>query len=644
MCGIVGIASKSGDNNIPAGLVEKMNDLISHRGPDGSGIFFGEGFSMGHKRLSIIDLAGGAQPMLNSDQSIVVSYNGEIYNYRTLRDQLEKEGHRFRTESDTEVLLHGYEQWGMDLVMELEGMFAFALWEKNKRRLILARDRLGVKPLYWTLVNDQLIFASEIKSILACPNVERRANPDAISSYLTFRQSVGDQTFFQGIERLSPGHYLIFENGLLKKIKYFELPLNQNEEDLGENFYLEKTTELLRESISKRMMSDVPLGAFLSGGLDSSLLVASMSKERSDPVKTFSIGYDVDGYNEGKFAKIASEHCKSSHHEIKLKQKDFFDEWSSLIQKRDTPLSIPHEIPLYQMSKELKKHITVVLSGEGADELFGGYGRVQRSPMDWKKVVFAKKILGSSIVEGMARRFPKSHYFRQFEKISHMDHFFNAYNWIPFEEKWDLFSNDFNDQIQKDKKTIGFFSQIFDEIQHIDPYDRVLHVFEKVHLSCLLERLDMMTMAASVEARVPFVDNQELLEFVIKMPFKYKIRWKSIFSRARATVHSSFKCSDWLDTNKYLLRKIGSSYLPPEIAYRKKLGFPTPLDIWMKGDMKKMAKEVLLDPASVRRGVFNSQKIEMLLNNTQKLPYDFYGKKIWMLMNVEIWLQNFFKD
>lgn len=644
MCGIVGIASKSGENNIPPGLIEKMNDLISHRGPDGSGIFFGEGFSMGHKRLSIIDLAGGSQPMFNSDQSVVVSYNGEIYNYLTLRDQLEKKGHHFRTDSDTEVLLHGYKQWGMDLVKELEGMFAFALWEKNKRRLILARDRLGVKPLYWTLVKDQLIFASELKSILACPSVERRANPNAISSYLTFRQSVGDQTFFQGIERLTPGHCLIYENGLLKKIKYYELPLNENEEDLGENFYLEKTTELLRESISKRMMSDVPLGAFLSGGLDSSLLVANMSKERSDPVKTFSIGYDVDGYNEVKFAKIASEHCKSSHHEIKLNQKDFFDEWSSLIQKRDTPLSIPHEIALYQMSKKLKKHITVVLSGEGADELFGGYGRVQRSPMDWKKVAFAKKILGPSIVEGIARRFPKGNYFRQFEKTSHMDLFFNAYNWIPFEEKWDLFSSDFKDQIQKDKKTIEFFGKIFDETQHIDPYDRVLHVFEKVHLSCLLERLDMMTMAASVEARVPFVDSHELLEFVIKMPFKYKLRWKSILSKARATVHSSFKCSDWLDINKFLLRKIGSNCLPPEIAYRKKLGFPTPLDIWMKGDMKTMAKEVLLDPASIRRGVFKPQKIEMLLNNTQKLPHDFYGKKIWMLMNVEIWQQHFFKD
>ncbi len=638
MCGIAGIISSKKDDIVSPNILQKMTDVLHHRGPDDSGCYFDQNIGLGHRRLSIIDLKKGHQPMSNEDKTIWITYNGEIYNYESIRAELISLNHRFLTNCDTEVVVHAYEQWGIDCLKRFNGFFAFCIWDRNKQRAFMARDRLGIKPLFWALFDNKLLFSSEMTSIFQYPNFPCRACIDAISSYLTFRQAVWNLNFIQDINKLLPGYYLIYENGEARMNKFWELPINDNVVDYGEEYYLEGVYEKLQQAIRMRMMTDVPLGAYLSGGLDSSILVAIMSKISNAPIKTFAIGYEEDEYNEGKYAQIVSDHCDTDHLQIQLPRKDYINLWPKLIQHRGVPLSIPHEVALYQMSVELKNHVTVVLSGEGADELFGGYGRVQRSPMDWKKINFARNFIKSPIAKGLNKLFPKNSAIDMLSIENHMDHFFHVYNWIPFDEKQSLFTADALSVLDNDDKTVNIFRELFDKTAHINPYDRILHVFEKIHLGCLLDRLDMMSMAASVEARVPFVDH-ELVEFVTQIPFKYKMRWKSFLHKMLALFHSSFSASEWLDINKDILRKVGSRLLPEEIYSRKKLGFPTPLDLWIKQGLSKQAKEILLDPIVFRRGIFRRDKVEDLLNNRQILNYDFWGKKIWMLMNVELWFR-----
>jgi len=640
MCGITGIVS-SNNQNIEKQLVYDMTNLISHRGPDGHGYYFNKGVGFGHRRLSIIDIEGGHQPMSDIEKSIWITYNGEIYNFIDLKNQLIQKGYEFRTNCDTEVIIYAYKEWGEDAFSHLNGMFALAIWDSNNKKLVLARDRRGVKPLYWSMIGSKLIFSSEVKSIISNPGFKKVANIDAISSYLTFRQAIGDLTFFKGVEKLLPGHYLVYRNGDLKVNKYYDLPINNNKEDLGFKYYMEGVHEKLEYSVKQRMMSDVPLGAYLSGGLDSSLLVAIMSNYSSSKVKTFSIGYDENEYNEGEYAKIVSIHCNTDHNQIKILKQDYLDNWIKLINHKSAPLSIPHEVPLYKMSVELKKYITVVLSGEGADELFGGYGRVQRSPMDWKKIKFIRNILGSSLSKLLIKKFPKNSIINELKNSTHRDQFLSVYNWMPLEQKWDLFSDEISDQINNDEKTLGIVDDIFKKTRDINPYDRILHFFEKIHLDCLLDRLDMMSMAASVESRVPFVDDHELVDFVTNVPFKYKMVWNSLLDRFKALFYSSANASEVLDTNKFILRKTGAQLLPKEIAYRKKLGFPTPLDNWFKTGLINYAREILLDQFAIDRNIFNKEKMEKFLTSNENLPYDFYGKKIWMLMNVELWYRDF---
>ena len=640
MCGITGIVC-SNNEHIEKELVYQMTNLISHRGPDGHGYHFDKGVGFGHRRLSIIDIDGGHQPMSNKEKSIWVTYNGEIYNFKELKKRLISKGHDFYTNCDTEIVIHSYMEWGENAFSYFDGMFALAIWDSNVKKLVLARDRRGVKPLYWSILGSKLFFSSEVRSIISNPRFKRDANVDAISSYLTFRQAIWDLTFFKGIEKLLPGHYLIFQNGDLKINQYYELPINRGKEDLGYEYYLNGVKEKLSKSVKNRMMSDVPLGAYLSGGLDSSLLVAMMSNHSTSKVKTFAIGYDEDEYNEGQFAKMVSSYCNTDHKQITIHKQDYLDNWIKLINHKSAPLSIPHEVPLYKMSIELKKYITVVLSGEGADELFGGYGRVQRSPMDWKKIKFIKNILGTSLLKILIGKFPNNSIINQLKHNSHKDQFLSVYNWMPLDQKWDLFSDEITNQITNDERTLGIIDDIFKSTNDINPYDRVLHFFEKIHLDCLLDRLDNMSMAASVEARVPFVDDHELVDFVTNIPFKYKMVWNSKLDQLKAIYQSSANASEVLDINKFILRKAGAQFLPKEIAYRKKLGFPTPLDDWFQTGLIDYAREILLDQTAINRNLFDNKKMEKFLSSNENLPYDFYGKKIWMLMNVELWYRDF---
>ncbi len=640
MCGLVGIYSSiSTESSHNVFLLEKMRQSIEHRGPDGHGNYHNDQIFLAHNRLSIIDIEHGQQPMLSSDKRFAIVFNGEIYNYEELREELLLEGAPIRTRSDTETLLYGYIHWGEKVLSRLNGMFAFAIWDNTEKSLFLARDRMGVKPLYWTKNDDKIFFGSEIKSLLVIDNVRKEINYEAISSYLTFRQAVGNLSFFKYINKVEPGTFLKIYKDKVSVFTYYDLPVPVISKGKDEENYINSIDEKLSNSISQRMISDVPVGAYLSGGLDSSLMVALMKSHSNSNINTYSIGYDLDGYDEGEYAKLVSKHCKTRHQHFYMGASDYFEQLKATIRLKDQPLSIPHEVALHKLSKEISNEIKVVLSGEGADELFGGYGRVQRSPMDWKKIKVIKSLL-PNFVQSKINMFDLDEQGLNLSDINtQLEHFFYVYNWVPFSEKQNLFATDFYESIDNDRNLIKQFEMIFKKVEGLNPYDKILYVFEKIHLSCLLERLDMMSMSASLEARVPFVDDHKLVEYAMTIPHEFKLRWKSQFSRARALFVSSNKASEWLDSNKYILRKVASNYLPKEISLRKKLGFPTPLDKWLSTGFIETAKEILLDFRSLNRGIYNFKYLNMLFESPQKLSYDFYGKKIWMMLNVEIWLR-----
>ncbi len=640
MCGIVGAVNFQG-RPLEPDLLRRMTDTLVHRGPDDEGYFSDAHVAFGFRRLSIIDLVTGHQPMFNEDRTVVVVYNGEIYNFLDVRDELAARGHTFRTRADTEVLVHGYEEWGEGCVDRLAGMFAFAIYDRRRRRVVLGRDRLGVKPLYYAWIGGTMVFASEMKAILAHPEFDRQPRLSALSSYLTFRYPQGDRPVFANMKRLNPGHVMVVTPEGVSQERYWEIPFHPQKENRGERHYLARVEELLATAVKRRLISDVPLGAYLSGGLDSSIVVALMSRFAAEPVKTFSIGFQAAGYDENPYAELVSRHCGTVHRSIVLSQADYLRLLRTAIRIKDAPLSIPHEIALYQMSLELKKDVTVVISGEGADELFGGYGRVQRSPMDFKKAQFVRRFVPGPLQKRVIAMLGADGRAEEWLRLErHADHFFSVYHWIPLEEKWSLFTPEVRRELGRDEEDLAEWYALFDATQEGDPYDRVLYMFEKRHLVCLLDRLDTMSMAASVEARVPFVDH-ELVEFVSAIPHEYKLKWRSPVHRLRGLFTDSFTASEHLDETKHLLRQLGRTLLPPEIASRRKLGFPVPLDAWMGSGLVETARDILLDDRCRRRGLFDPRRLEDLLARPQLLDFDFWGKKVWMLMNVELWFREF---
>ena len=640
MCGFVGIVdfSEKSLNNFP---LEEMTNSISHRGPDDYGYFNNEYVRFGFRRLSIIDIDYGHQPMHSNDKRYVVVFNGEIYNFKKIKSFLESKEYKFTTSCDTEVILYAYDFWGEECVNEFNGMFAFAIYDKIEKSVFLARDRLGIKPLYYTKIDNTIIFSSEIKAILRYPSFKRAADLKSISSYLTFRYTYGDRTFFEGINKLMPGHTMLLKNEIHTIKSYWSIPYHDHKENFGENYYLNEVKNLLNKSVSKRLISDVPLGALLSGGLDSSIITSIMSKESENQVSSYSIGFDKEGYDESNFANLVANHCSTKHLHINLTKDDYISELRKTIIQKDAPLSIPHEIALKKICEVLKEYTTVIISGEGADELFGGYGRVQRSPHDYKKIRFVKKYIPNFAQNFIFKILGSDDQHENWKSAgSKLDYFFSVYNWMSFKEKWSLFTEDVMREIGNDKELINFWEKDFKHTDNGNEYDQILYMFQKNHLICLLDRLDSMSMSAGVEARVPFVDH-ELVEFVTKIPINYKLKWKSFGSKLLALFSNAFSFSEKLDLTKYLLRKIGFDILPPSIPKRKKKGFPVPLDDWINNGMIEYAKEILLSDKTIKRKIFRKDELLKLINNDQKLDYDFWGKKIWMLINVEIWFREF---
>lgn len=608
MCGISGFINK---NKHKDAIIKRLNGLISHRGPDEEGFYIDNAVAMGHRRLSIIDLTTGRQPMVDGDYVIV--FNGEIYNYAKLKKLLLGKGYLFNTASDTEVLLKMYIAYGERCLDYLDGMFAFAIWDKKRKKLFAARDRLGVKPFYYAMAGKDLVWGSEIKVILNYPGWKKKLNKKVLNSYFQYRYIIGEETFFEEIYSLLPGHFLTFdyESKMLKIRKYWELPVAFEKKNKGEDFYIAKTKELVQESIRERMVSDVPIGAYLSGGLDSSIITAVMaSLMKSKRLDTFTIGFKETGFNEFKYADIVAKFCGANHHQIMLSAENYLDTIDKLILFKDAPLAVPNEVPLYLMSRELKHYITVVMSGEGADELFCGYGRIFDSYIEFKGAL-----------------------------KDYCDFFLQRYNYVSDSDLQKFLSPDILKIIRKNKYTRGIFERYFKKIRYLRIEDKIPYIFENLHLQGLLQRVDNSTMAASVEGRVPFVDSRRLVEFVNNIPFGVKIKWASEASRHDAVRRglAVSQVSETCDTTKYLLRAAFKDSLPGIILKRRKVGFPVPLDIWFKGKFKSYAKDTLSKGVALRMGIFNADYIK-----SGQFFAELSGINIWMMISLDFFLRKYF--
>ena len=633
MCGFVGILN---ERNKDLGKFKKLVETFHHRGPDETQVYCDSEIQLGFKRLSIIDAKYGSQPFFSKDKKYVIVFNGEIYNFKELRSELITKGVKFRTESDTEVLLESFIFWGNNFLNKINGMYAFAIYDFKLKKLLLARDRFGIKPLYYYQKNNFIIFASEIKTLILSKTFDCKINSHAISSYLSFRYPYGVGTFFENISKIEPGEFLEFKDGKTVKIIYWEIPkiFEPGSLEKSEKNYIEELDVIINQVTKDHLVSDVSIGTLLSGGLDSSFITAIINRYQKN-FNTFSASFDSEEYDENKYALIVSKLLGTNHTNILLNSSDYFKKLEIVIDHKYQPLNIPHEVALYDLFQEIKKKNKVVISGEGADEMFGGYGRVMGSGFDYKKAKLLNNFKNNNLGKKINYIFKVEELFSK-KLISRKSHFFKLYNWFPFSQKQNLFTDNFKESISHDMFIDSFWDKEFSRLKDMDDNNKFIYLFQKYHLQCLLDRLDLMSMAGSVESRTPFCDYR-ITNFLSTVPYKYKIKWNSIFSKFSALFSTSEKYSEHLNTSKYLLRKLASKYLPNSIVSRKKLGFPAPLDQWL--EKKNFIKEILLDDATKKRGIFNMQEVEKLISNKENLKYDFWGKKIWMLINLEIWFR-----
>lgn len=607
ICGIVGISDKE--------LIKKMCDVIEHRGPDDHGYFIDDDVCLGNRRLSIIDIAEGHQPIHNEDESIWITFNGEIYNFLELKKELEKKGHKFYTNCDTEAIVHCYEEYGDECPKKLRGMFGFAIWDKNKNKLFLARDRLGKKPLYYTFVEGKFIFGSEIKSILQYEDVKRKVNLRALHHFLTLQYVPGPDTMFEGIFKLPQGCVLTYQNGKVKISKYWDINMKIPNEG-NEEYYSKAVLDLFKESVKIRLMSEVPLGVYLSGGIDSSAITGVMSSLIDEPVKTFTVGFGHPT-DEFKYANIVADHFSTDHKEITVKARSV-EILPKVIWHFDEPVADPAALPTFLMSQATKKYVKVVLVGEGGDEVFAGYPKykIMRRLKHYQNTI-PKTLRGNSVSKSLsflAKTLPdsKTKKYVDFaagfisswgnDAESYMKMCSPGFN---EKEKRELYSEEFNKKI-KNENTSDVFKPYFQK--NIDFVNKMVAFDMKVWMcDRLLMKVDKMTMAFSIEARAPFLD-QILVDFANRMPIDIRI-------------------------GKYIFKKSMLRILPKEILKRKKHAFAVPISTWFDKELKDIASEILTKLH--KSEYFNKRYIdEHILKNTKKLMHD---HQIWNLLNFEIW-------
>ncbi|HZJ45488.1 MAG TPA: asparagine synthase (glutamine-hydrolyzing) [Pyrinomonadaceae bacterium] len=628
MCGIAGFV-ESKNRVAPeeaSAILDRMCRVIAHRGPDDQGTMHtSEGVHFGMRRLSIIDLAGGHQPISNEDGQVSIVFNGEIYNYRELYPELQKRGHHFKTHSDTEAIVHAYEEFGVDCLLPLRGMFAFAIWDANKKRLFIARDRVGKKPLYYTLTDDStLIFGSELKSLLQHPKTRRVINPEAVDAYLTCGYVPDPLTILQSVHKLPPGHFLTFENGRIDVRAYWDFQYGQPEAQtpLKEEDYLDELRSLLAESVKLRLIADVPLGAFLSGGIDSSSVVGLMSQQMSQPVKTFSIGFKEDSYNELKYARVAAKHFQTDHHEFVVTP-DLCEIVDELAWFLDEPFADSSAIPTYMVSKMARQFVTVVLSGDGGDELFGGYTRYV---IDRQRSTFGQlpRFLRRGVMAPLSKQLPHGARGRNFLHniaLDPLDRYLDSISIFTELNKPRLYTNEFVGQLGSENNVLQSWRTYAGNVRTGQDLDKMLYVDSKTYLpGDILTKVDRMSMANSLEARVPLLDHK-LIEFVNRIPAGLKLKG--------------------LET-KYIFKKAIESFVPGEILHRPKQGFGVPVQEWINRQLRGKIRETLTEKRTIERGYINRQYVELLLDEHERARRD-HSTQLWTLFMLELWHRSVFE-
>ena len=603
MCGIAGIVTKRENKKE---IIEGMSKRIEHRGPDGEGYFFDGDVALAHRRLSIIDLSTGNQPMFNEDDTIVTVYNGEIYNYVELRNELVASGHKFKTKSDTEVLLHGFEEWHTDLPKHLRGMFAFAIYDKNTKELFLARDNFGIKPLYYTMMNDTFMFASEVKAFLDTPDFKKELNEDILGAYLEFSFVPTNETFFKGVYRLDAGSSLLYKDGEITIDKYFKLDFKDKDETFDEA--VESISEVMKDSVNRHLLSDVEVGSFLSSGIDSSYIV-SLAK----PDRTYTVGYDIDKYDEISYAKDLTEKLGIKNTSKVIKMDEYMEEFPKIMYYLDEPTSDPAAISLYFVAKLARQDVKVVLSGEGADEFFGGYN-YYREEVDLK---FYNKIpyFIRHIIGRIASLFPEGYGFnflvRRGEKLE------NSYIGVNrnFSEKMA------RKVLSKEYKLRGI-DVTKDTYEEIKGYSNI-HKMQAIDINYwlmkdILLKADRMTMASSLEGRVPFID-KEVFKVASGLPIDYKVT---------------------KENTKVALREAAKEVIPTDAYKKKKLGFPVPIREWMKtpevsGKIREMFNKDFTSK------FFKVDVINKLLDEHVSSKKDNY-RKVWTIYSFLTWYEIYF--
>jgi asparagine synthase (glutamine-hydrolysing) len=623
MCGICGIFFQDRDWRVKADVLAGMNERIVHRGPDDSGFFVEENVGLAMRRLSIIDVKTGHQPLANENQDVWIVYNGEIYNHAELRAGLEARGHRYRTRSDTETIVHLYEEYGHDCVRHLRGMFAFAIWDRRKRVLFAARDRLGIKPFYYRWDGRTFLFGSEIKTILAYPGVEAEFNRGTLAEYLAFGYITGTDTMFAGIRKLMPGHTLeLTEQGEPRIERYWDLTTEVDQEPHPREHYVKTYRELLEGAVSSHLMSDVPVGVFLSGGLDSSAVAALTKKLRGDRIQTFAVGYGEEAFSELGYAREVAQHIQSEHHEVRLSREEFFESLPRLIWHEDEPIVWPSSVALYFVARLAREKVTVVLTGEGSDETLAGYTRyawtLLNSRMDKAYRSFTPDALRRMVRRAIQAGPLGANLHR---KLQHTFLVRDGNSWPSF--YFDNFFSAFAASEQSGLLTPQAVAAAGDayagsmeawERSRGHLLHRLLYTDINSYLIELLMKQDQMSMAASIESRVPFLDH-ELVEFTARIPAQYSTEGMA---------------------GKFILKQAVEDLLPKSIVYRKKMGFPTPWEYWLAGPQLDDLERLLLEPRSTERGLFRPEAVQRMFAEHRAKARD-HGNRIWRLINLEIW-------
>ena len=627
MCGIIGIFNYSTNNPVDKVILEKATSVLEHRGPDEEGFFYDDknGIGFGHRRLSIIDLSTGQQPLYNEDNSIVLVCNGEIYNFPELYGKLTEAGHRFKTRSDNESILHLYEMYGTKCVEHLNGMFAFAIWDQNKKLLFLARDRMGVKPLYYALQNNSIYFSSELKGLMAVPQVKRALNLDSLNKYLTFENIPSPNTILKNIFKLEAGHFLTLHNGNIKKEKYWDIPLDKPKLKISEEEAVEETERLFIESVKKRLLSDVPVGVFLSGGIDSSLIARIMADHAPGRIKTFSIGFHEKSFDESKIAMRLAKELKSEHNQFLFDSKECLNLVPNIAELVDEPLSDASILPTYFLSNFASKQVKVCLGGDGGDELFAGYqifpvhkliGLYDLLPREFKKLLL---FIANTIP-------PRETYLsfpfvlKQFLRGIGMSNEIRMFAWMGAyldTEKKQLLNSDVMSNITNNTFEV-ITNYLSNKFVPTDT-DRMLYLISKIYLTDdILVKVDRASMATSLEVRGPFLD-YTLQEFSAQLPYDLKL------SRL---------------TSKYILKKVAQKHIPNYIINRKKQGFAIPVTKWLKYELKDTLLHYTSKKYIEDQGIFQYDFVEKIVQNHLSEKWD-NKKLLWNLLVFQLWYEKY---